>query len=137
MCCARVIRYSWLEPMQLQIPMIQYTLDAALAEKARAQALEQVEANADDAWKRAAMSAVYDAARAKVELTTDDVLEILRTQPVATHEGRALGPVMLRAAQQGWIENTGRVKKSLAVSRHRAPKTIWASRIYQRSNGNG
>ncbi len=51
------------------------------------------------------------------------------TQPVATHEGRALGPVMLRASERGWIENTGRVKKSLAVSRHRAPKTIWRSRI--------
>lgn len=121
---------------QLQIPMIQYTLDAALAERKRAQALEQVELNADDAWKTAAMQAVHDAARALAELTTDDVLAILNTQPVATHEGRALGPVMLRASERGWIENTGRVKKSLAVSRHRAPKTIWRSRIYQRSNGN-
>lgn len=112
---------------QLQIPQIQYTLDDELARRARDEAIARVGQNAQEAWRAAALDAVKQAARTHAEFTTDEVLEIMRAQPYATHEGRAWGAVMTQAARLGWIVKTGRVRKSAAVSRHYAEKAVWRS----------
>lgn len=116
---------------QLQVPQLQYDFDAMRAKLARDAAVAHVDEHADDAWKIAARAAVQAVSLRRAEFTTDDVLEVLRTQPVATHEGRALGPVMLHAARMGWVENTRRFQKSNAVSRHNAPKTVWRSLLFR------
>ena len=115
---------------QLQMPALQITLDAYAAEQAKRAAQETVASHADGEWKTVALDAVKQVAQRKSELTTDDVLEILRAQPVATHEYRALGPVMTRAAAAGYIRATDRFFASASVSRHRAPKRVWASQLY-------
>jgi hypothetical protein len=45
-----------------------------------------------------------------------------------THDLRALGPVLVRAAKLGWIENTGSYVKS--ARRHMSPLTLWRSRVF-------
>lgn len=115
---------------QLKIPVLQYDFDTMRAKLEKEKAVARVAKNADREWVVAARQAVEAVAKQFEEFTTDEVLEVLRLQPVATHEGRALGPVMIYAARQGWVKNTERVRKSSAVSRHNAPKTVWRSLIF-------
>lgn len=115
--------------LQLQIPVIQFTLDDALAETAKREALAQVETHAAPDWKDYALETVKQVAQHCSEFSTDRVLEALQDSPITTHELRALGPVMVAAARAGYIVATDRFENSASVSRHKAPKRIWASLI--------
>ena len=85
---------------------------------------------ANPAWKAAADLAVLRTAHECRTLTRDDV-EARMPAGVKTHENRAWGAVMLRAARDGLI-----VKSALPhvnctrPSRHRAPLQVWDSLIY-------
>lgn len=110
---------------------LQMSFDALLAEQARDAAIERVDAHADPDWRDVAYRCVVNAARRLETLTTDDVIAELTHYPaITTHEPRALGPVMMRAARDNIIAATDRFIKSEAVSRHRAPKQVWRSLIY-------
>lgn len=101
-------------------------LDAAVADAKKQQALEQVYANAPDLWKKEAASAVIAVAYALPEFTSDDVWKILWKPP----ESRALGPIIRKAAIDGYVEKTERRRATSQVSRHYTDVTIWKSLIY-------
>lgn len=105
----------------------QLTLDDALAEARKRDAIERAEINADSTWRDVALDAVRRTAGQHHEFTTDAVLTVLESAPASTHELRALGPVMIQAQKCGWIEPTDRFENSRSVSRHKAPKRIWRS----------
>lgn len=107
----------------------QLTLDDALAARERDAAMVRVDCAADTTWRDVALEAVRRVAMARREFTTDAVLERLERETAYTHEMRALGPVMSRAQKAGWIEPTQRFENSAAVSRHKAPKRVWRSRL--------
>lgn len=112
---------------------LQYTLDSVLADLARADALQRVDEHADPDWRDLAYRCVLAVARRLEHFTTDEVIDELSKHPdVTTHEPRALGPVMMRAARENIIAATDRFVKSNAVSRHRAPKQVWRSLVYRR-----
>ena len=96
------------------------------ADEVRQAAIKRAEQNADADWKRAATDCLHQVARRKFELTADDVLELLERQSVQTHNLAALGPVFLRAAKRGWIQNTDRMVQSRIPRRHRKI-TVWKS----------
>jgi len=60
--------------------------------------------------------------------TTDDVLKLM-DKAVTTHEPKAWGAVMLRAAKIGWCETTDRYGPSDKTSSHRRPKRVWRSLV--------
>lgn len=95
-------------------------------------AIAQVDENADEAWKAAALEAIRLCALEHTEFTADEVWVRLAERPdLSTHEPAALGPVFLRAARAGWIHNTDRRRKrSILAQRHRE-LTIWASLLQQ------
>ncbi|MEU9975059.1 hypothetical protein [Streptomyces sp. NPDC051014] len=95
------------------------TLDA---QKSRDAAIAQVDANADDAWKRYALGFIAEVSADLDEFTTDDLWDAGLIKP---REPRALGPVMRRAAKRGLIATTGEFR----ASRYRncAPLPVWAS----------
>jgi hypothetical protein len=101
------------------------------AGSARDRALEQVEQNADQAWKADALEAIRLTAERLPEFISDDVWETPirhRTEHLApAREDRALGPVMLAAARRGWIRKTDRVRPS--VRSHLSGKPVWTSLI--------
>lgn len=118
--------------MSKTAPM-QYTLDSVLADAARADALQRVDEHADPDWRELAYRCVLAVARRLEHFTTDEVIDELTQHPaITTHEPRALGPVMMRAARANVIVATDRFTKSNAVSRHRAPKQVWRSLVYKR-----
>lgn len=76
----------------------------------------------------AGIFAVYNVARAKPELSTDEVWSQLA---VGTHEHRAIGAVMREAAARGYIRATDRFVPSLRPECHRRPVRVWASLIWR------
>jgi len=95
----------------------------------RDQAMEQVEQSAEEEWKEVAYDTVIEVARVRQTFTADDVQEKLDKKPVHTHELRALGPVMLRAARDHVIEDSGTFTRTTQVKCHRMPRRIWRSLI--------
>ena len=116
--------------MSAKAKIFQLTLDAALADRQRRDGIRRAGEHASTAWQHVALAAVRTAALRRREFTTDAVLDVLRGSAATTPELRALGPVMRRAQQAGFIEPTDRFVNSDSVSRHRAPKRIWRSKIY-------
>ena len=89
-------------------------------------AIDQVEENADEDWKQAARDCLHTLAETHDELTADDLIELLETKEVQTHNLAALGPIFQKASGLGWIENTERVVRTRIPRRHRKI-TIWKS----------
>ena len=90
--------------------------------------MKLVDENADPDWKHAADRAVEDLALTRRMFTSDDVRALLAT--IETHELRALGPVMLRAARKGLIAKAG-FDYSTSPSRHKAPVQVWRSLLHE------
>jgi hypothetical protein len=93
-------------------------------------ALDAVDNSADERWKKAADYAVMQLALRKPEVTADDVWDVLDGLNVDTHENRAMGPVMRRAAKDGIIERTERTTKTRRPTRHKGDVRVWKSRIF-------
>jgi hypothetical protein len=105
--------------------------DSAGAASARDESMERVDEHADEEWKEAAYDSVYEVALENETLTADDVQRRLDGKPVHTHELRALGPIMLRAAKERIIEQDGTFTRSTQVQCHSMPRRIWRSLIYK------
>lgn len=88
----------------------------------RAEALAAAYHGAPDDWLRQAQAVVRELAAAGAEFTTDDVWKRLPPPP----EPRAIGAVVLWAAQGGLIVNTHRTKTSHRSECHGRPVTVWA-----------
>jgi hypothetical protein len=96
--------------------------DLRLAIEARDAAVQQVDDHADETWKLDARKALWTLIQRKGVgdvFTTDDI------DCYQPREPRAWGPIMLRAARAGYIENTGLSRKSRSVTCHARPKALW------------
>jgi hypothetical protein len=97
------------------------------ASLARDEAVARVEKNAAAGFMESAVAAIRKCAIAHATFTTDEVLPLIT---VETHEMRALGAAMSKAAKLGYIVATDRFKNTTRVSRHHAPVRVWASLIW-------
>lgn len=95
------------------------------AEELRDTALKAVEAHADPEWKNEALEAIYRTAERLPFFISDDVWE---SNLEGTIEDRALGPIIRKAAQLGWIAKTDRVAPSKRS--HASGKPIWKSLLW-------
>lgn len=107
------------------------SLDQARA--ARDRALQQVDENADQAWKEHALQCVRRTCEQLPDFISDDIWTTGGLD--STREDRALGPIMRRAAALGWMERTDRVRPS--VRSNGSPKPVWRSRLYEPGFGDG
>ena len=99
--------------------------------QARDEAMQQVDDHADTSWKGKALAAVLHIAEHGDEVTTDEVWAALEKwyPHLRTHEPRAMGPVMRRAAGLGLIERTERTTLSVRPENHRRPVRVWRSLV--------
>ena len=95
----------------------------ALAE----QAIEQVGLNADQVWALEALKVVQMLSIQRHDFTTDDVWKWMNQlhPTMTTHEPRAMGAVMRKAAASRLCVPTERYSKSLRPECHRRPIRIW------------
>jgi hypothetical protein len=87
--------------------------------------LREVEDHADTDWKAEAMRVIRDLAERRATFTTDDVWQ--RLGHVSTHEPRALGALMKRAASAGVIRATDGWAVSSRPECHGRPVRVWRS----------
>lgn len=96
----------------------------------QADAIQRSDEHADEAWKQEALEAVRRAAEANETLIVDAVWPYLNEGACATHDYRAMGPVMIRARREGYIAPTGDFRKS-HLRNHGTPRPVWRSLIYK------
>ena len=106
------------------------TEDLSPARSARDLALNQVESHAAPGFLEDALAVIRRVALRRETLTTDDVIPEMT---VGTHDGRALGAAMVKAAKAGYIVATDRFVNTNRVSRHHAPIRVWRSLVWGRS----
>ena len=106
-------------------------LNDALA--ARDRALRQVDENADEAWKMDALDAVRKTCEQLPDFISDDIWTTGGLD--STREDRALGPIMLQAARNGWAVKTDRVRPS--ARSHGSGKPVWKSSLFEPGFGDG
>ena len=105
------------------------------AEAARDEAIDRVEANANDEWLAKARQAVLWLAHNRDEWTTDDMWSLLDGCGVHTSEPRAMGAVMRWAARSGLVSKTDRVVNSRRAECHARPVAVWKSNQNQNNGG--
>jgi hypothetical protein len=106
------------------------------AEKAKRSGMQQVEENANELWIEFMVDLVWDVCRERKQFTSDDVYDLYYAVPEdkrpETHEHRAMGPVMNRAAREGLCEKANLPAiPSRRASLHASPRTVWNSLIYE------
>ena len=87
--------------------------------------LAAVEAHANPDWKDEAERVIDTLAATRQHFTTDDVWQ--RLGHVSTHEPRALGALMKRAASRGVIRATDGWATSTRPECHGRPIRVWRS----------
>jgi hypothetical protein len=103
------------------------------AKKAKAEGMERVDNHADDEWKRVMAEMVIKTAREMHRFTTDDVVDRFNElpDPPTTHDKRAMGPVMMRAAKSGVCCKAPVAPiMSRRASLHASPRQVWDSLLY-------
>lgn len=88
-------------------------------------ALLRVDEHADPDWKDVARDAIAFLATTRHEFTTDDVWAELDRHSATTHEPRALGALMRKAARQRLIAPTDRYVTSTRAACHSRPVKVW------------
>lgn len=104
----------------------------AEARDAKISGMAQAEANADDAWSKLMLQLVYTVCKEQLLFTSDDVFDHYEAipNPPKTHDARAFGTVMQKAAKNGWCEKTNTTRESRRKSLHASPRAIWRSKLY-------
>lgn len=108
-------------------------LDLIAAQEAREQAIRQVGVNADSEWMDTALHTIWCLALVRDTFTTDDVWDALHPHEPNTHEPRAMGAAMRRAAKEGWVKATSGYQPSARPSCHARPVRVWGSLIREAS----
>lgn len=123
---ARDAPSSYGDTMTGAVPPKEPTLTDARV--ARDEAMQQVDAHADDAWKFHAWTWLLDYLAAHEEFFPDDVWAAGLPVP---RERRALGPLVSKAARAGYIVATDKVRAR--TRGHTTPAMVWRSTLYGKS----
>ena len=102
--------------------MVQTTLELTNS------AIAASERGADWRAVQAAEAYVLHLAEAKVEFTTDKVLDHLEEIGYSMKETRFIGSVMQKACKKGLIRQTDEYRKSYRKECHMRPKAVWVGR---------
>lgn len=89
------------------------------------EAIARADEHAEPDWRDVAFAAVKRLAARHVRFTPDDVWAEMPDDAPTTHEGRAMGAVMRRAARAHLIAPTGEWVPSIRPEHHAGPKRVW------------
>jgi hypothetical protein len=94
------------------------------AQAARDEGMGRAEDHAAPDWKDLAATVALGLALDRPTFTADDVWDVLGSDAPSTHDGRALGPVLVNLARQGRIRRVGYAPSR---RRHASPIAEWAA----------
>lgn len=104
------------------------------AKAARDEAMSRVEEHATPGWSETMFEIVVEVALRHKQFTSDDVHDLAVKRGVwdGTHDLRALGPVILRAAKaEACVKANIASVPSRRASLHASPRAVWDSLIYE------
>jgi hypothetical protein len=110
--------------------------DHAEAKRLKKASMKQVKENANPEWSALMLELTRQSLMDFPQMTTDE--PIFRYEAIedpnkpVTHEKRAMGPVMNKAARLGYCRRTDRVTPSRRPKLHHSPICIWESLIYDK-----
>ena len=108
----------------------------AQAMLAKDRGMSQAAENADQAWADLMLELVRLTCLEQPRFTVDDPMdryEMIEGERPTTHEPRAMGPVMMRAAKLGYCRKADLAPiPSRRRSRHASPCAVWESLIFAR-----
>jgi len=108
---------------------------SAQAMLAKDAGMKQAADNADQAWCDLMLELVRLTCLEQPRFTVDDPMdryEMLEGYKPATHELRAMGPVMMRAAKAGYCRKANVAPiPSRRRSLHASPRAVWESLIFR------
>lgn len=101
------------------------------ARAARDEGMSRVEAGASIGWTDLMYELVVEVAKARPRFTSDDVFDLAELRGTSTtHDLRAFGPVMMRAARDGVCQKADCAAiPSRRASLHASPRAVWESLI--------
>lgn len=101
------------------------------AKRAKDEGMSRVEAHATAGWSELMFGLVVEVAKSKTQFTSDDVFDLAETRmPISTHDLRAFGPVMMKAARQKICRKANvAAVPSRRASLHASPRAVWESMI--------
>lgn len=93
----------------------------------------------DAEWSQRAYMAVIACAEANREFVCDRVWDYLEPEdkPPLWTKPKALGPVVRRAAKDGFIRDSGRTDKTKNRARHGSPVIVWESKCFEEARKDG
>lgn len=109
------------------------TFDPKVAAQLTEAAIERADQHADPDWKKVFFRTLIDVAATETEFTSDEVWERLQNDPTMpqTHERRAAGSIVRRAARAGLIDlPKGRTKPTKRAHMHKGLIQVYESRIH-------
>jgi hypothetical protein len=108
-------------------------LGSATPTRTKEEGMRRVGINMNPEWSEFAFRCVSEVASTRSEFTADDIDDQIESYTAAgrpvTHEKRALGVVMTRAARAGLIQPTDRIIPSTRRKLHNSPRRVWQSLI--------
>jgi hypothetical protein len=111
------------------VPQQSAQIDLPTAKDNRDRGMARAAAHAAEDFAADARMAIWKAAQAQPTLIVDDVWRFYAG--AGTHENRAMGPAMVRAVKEGWLERTNEFRPSAQSQCHANPRRVWRSRIYR------
>ena len=109
--------------------------DPAMMESvaAKEQGMDQSAKHATAGWAELMYDLVCEVAATHQYFTSDDVFDLVDQNglPLSTHDLRAFGPVMMRAARNGICSKADMAaRKSRRKSLHASPRAVWRSNVF-------
>lgn len=103
---------------------------------AKQEGMARAEAHAAPGWADSMYALVVEVAKSSAQFTSDDVFDLADARGVPmTHDGRAFGPVMMRAARGGvCCKANVAARPSRRASNHARPVAVWDSLIHKRGH---
>jgi hypothetical protein len=104
---------------------------AANGEAGKREGMERAQHHADAHWWQCMLACGHAIARRRSSFVTDDIVKLCRDRHpnAATHERRAIGPLMRQLCSMGYCEPTNKWMKSTQAQCHRRPMMVWRSLI--------
>ena len=105
--------------------------DPVASVRAKKNGMSRAEAHADPQWKLDMIEAIRTVASRHKFLTSDEVWQELSNSYVSsTHDPRAMGSIMKKAASLGLIVQTEQYLPSKRVVAHARPIRVWRSLVH-------
>lgn len=109
-------------------------LDSQSANANRDNALQQVEANANQEWTELVLQIIKLLANEKDEFTSDDVWQKLSDYPnITTHQPSAMGAMFRTALRLQFIASTDKFVSSQRPVSHSRPIRVWESKLKEKN----